>query len=318
MNPYQILGIFPQASEEEIKKAYRKLVSIYHPDIHQNENKNYYEEKMKEINAAYEMAISNLKRNKNTTNNSKTSYQYHTSRNTNNTTQNNYDKTYHQSNQNKNEHYHLSPKDYVAFLEIILYYNNVNNTYNILTKTNESLKNKNYLNRICAALKEYIKRVEPYLKYKNKYFNLSFNEFNILTEYIKKMQNVNASFLNYLKNTTIKVSIEELFPTIKYTEEYSLFGKQIKLDSKIESLLADLNIFVPLFAKDSDILYEANPRCKNYDDKDYLELLASDFYYLTKTEFNFNARTFSGVTTRPHAFDDYVALRKKEENKRQI
>ena len=32
MNPYQILGISPSASDDEVKKAYRMLSKKYHPD----------------------------------------------------------------------------------------------------------------------------------------------------------------------------------------------------------------------------------------------------------------------------------------------
>lgn len=312
MNPYQILGIASNATEEEIKKAYRKLVSVYHPDIHQGANQNYYEEKMKEVNAAYEMAISNLRKTKNTTYYSQTGYQYYTQRNYQAyTSHNNHNSTYQRPNQNGP--YSLSLENCVAFLNIILYYDAVNTTYNALSKANEPLKNKNYLNRICEALKEYTKRVEPYLKYRKKYFNLSYDEYKMLTEYIQKMQNVTANFLNYLKKTAIKVSKEELFPVIKCTEPYSLFEKQVNFDSKIEQLLANLSFFCPLFAGSSDVLYEANPRCKDYADKEYLDKKASDFYSLTK--FTFGDKMALNITARPHAFDDFVAAKEKEDGR---
>ena len=54
-NPYQVLGITPNASDEEIKKAYRELASRYHPDrYHDSDLSELASEKMKEINAAYE------------------------------------------------------------------------------------------------------------------------------------------------------------------------------------------------------------------------------------------------------------------------
>ena len=54
MDPYRVLGVSPDASEEEIKKAYRTLSRKYHPDAnigspHQAE----YEEKFKDVQQAY-------------------------------------------------------------------------------------------------------------------------------------------------------------------------------------------------------------------------------------------------------------------------
>ena len=51
-DPYKVLGVSPDASDEEIKRAYRNLAKKYHPDLNPGDKE--AARKMQEINAAYE------------------------------------------------------------------------------------------------------------------------------------------------------------------------------------------------------------------------------------------------------------------------
>ena len=54
-NPYEVLGVSENASDEEIKAAYRKLAKKYHPDNYADSPlADVAEQKMKEINEAYD------------------------------------------------------------------------------------------------------------------------------------------------------------------------------------------------------------------------------------------------------------------------
>lgn len=58
---YEVLGIEKTATDEEIKKAYRRLAKKYHPDANPN-NKKEAEEKFKEVSEAYETLSDTQKR----------------------------------------------------------------------------------------------------------------------------------------------------------------------------------------------------------------------------------------------------------------
>src|SRR5206468_5919427 len=59
---YDVLGVSRTATEDEIKKAFRKLAREYHPDV--AKNKKQAEEKFKDINEAYEVLSDPAKRKK--------------------------------------------------------------------------------------------------------------------------------------------------------------------------------------------------------------------------------------------------------------
>jgi molecular chaperone DnaJ len=57
---YEVLGVSKTASEDEIKKAYRKLARQYHPDLHPDDKE--CAEKFKEVNEAYEVLSDSSKK----------------------------------------------------------------------------------------------------------------------------------------------------------------------------------------------------------------------------------------------------------------
>lgn len=57
-NPYEVLGVSPNASNDEVKKAYRELSRKYHPDSYANNPlADLAEEKFKEVQEAYDQIM---------------------------------------------------------------------------------------------------------------------------------------------------------------------------------------------------------------------------------------------------------------------
>lgn len=57
-NPYDVLGVSPSATDDEVKKAYRELSRKYHPDANvDNPLRDLAEEKFKEVQEAYDTIV---------------------------------------------------------------------------------------------------------------------------------------------------------------------------------------------------------------------------------------------------------------------
>lgn len=75
-DPYKVLGIAPNATDDEVKAAYRELAKKYHPDNYADSPlADLAGEKMKEVNEAYDQIMKSRRQHKNSTQGGSSNYQ---------------------------------------------------------------------------------------------------------------------------------------------------------------------------------------------------------------------------------------------------
>ena len=76
-DPYKVLGITPDATDDQVKEAYRKLAKKYHPDAYAgNPLSDLASEKMAEINEAYDTIMSSRRERGNSSGSSSSQNNY--------------------------------------------------------------------------------------------------------------------------------------------------------------------------------------------------------------------------------------------------
>ena len=163
-NYYELLEVSEKASQEVIKKAYTTLVKKYHPDLQPDGEKKAAEEKIKEINEAYEVLSDKIKREiydrklhvekAKTENNDYSNVNLNSQKRTNNTNtyQNNSSKSNQSENNKKQTHKRVihNPSMNNNFTDAQNDYNNIVNEiyHNAYNDAYNSAYNQAYINNL--------------------------------------------------------------------------------------------------------------------------------------------------------------------------
>lgn len=153
-NPYETLEIRQGASEDEIKSAYKKLVKKYHPDQYANNPlSDLAQEKIKEINEAYDA----LTKNKGTSYSSQSS--------TKSQSQQTYRSQQHQQSQQRQQSQGQrtqSPSEYVE-IRTIIEQNNINLADQMLDRIMNRNAEWNYLKGVVSLKKGWYDQAFRYI-----------------------------------------------------------------------------------------------------------------------------------------------------------
>ena len=179
-NYYELLEVSEKASPEIIKKAYTTLVKKYHPDLQPDSEKKSAEEKIKEINEAYEVLSDKAKKES-------------------------YDRKL-QMQRVKEEHYNSSSNNPNTSSRT---YENTNTTYNSNDKKNVYSKPHKRVIHNPSVNKEY-DNFDDFDSFQNDYNNIMNDVYN--NAYNEAYNNAyNQAYINNLKNMGYEIRYERPF-----------------------------------------------------------------------------------------------------------
>ncbi|MCD2502520.1 DnaJ domain-containing protein [Clostridium sp. NSJ-145] len=236
---YDILGIPINASEQEVKNAYRILAKKYHPDLNK-ENTTFYEKKFKQVSEAYDVLKDNDKREK-----YDKLYNIYYSINI----DNNYDKedkidNFENEQKTKSKHCSQNYKEKTSGYENDVNNDNKKSDYQINKKNNDSIKDifkdskETFVILMVAVLIIFFVIAESSLNKSNKNYNVKINElFKIDPEII--LEEGTYITLGSSKEDVVKLLGEDEDSINNYELKYN--SSIIFLDEKYEVIGWDLD-----------------------------------------------------------------------------
>ena len=171
-NYYEILEVDKNASDEIIKLAYKSLVKKYHPDLKDSTEKQIAEEKIKEINEAYDIISDPVKRSE-------------------------YNQAFFDENISLEKYNNILNENAILKNELNKYKHFYNNYFsrpkNNYGRNNSEQKNNSYTNYEEPRYNSYSNNVEP--KYENSSKNIFKNIFDNFSESFKNIFAILLAFL---------------------------------------------------------------------------------------------------------------------------